>query len=63
MTPPTSQTTPNPHREAGWPEIEQLRERVRDFIYDCTRDEFGHGWTLSKHQTDDLIALIRGESA
>ena len=35
----------------------ELRERVRDFIYDCTTDDCGTGWTLSAHQTDDLIAM------
>lgn len=39
-------------------ELVELRERVRDFIYDCTKDEFDTGWTLSAHQTDDLIAMI-----
>jgi hypothetical protein len=39
-------------------EILKLRERVRDFIYDCTKDEFGSGWTLSAHQTDDVIEMI-----
>ena len=44
----TSQTIP----------LMDLREHVRDFVYDCTRDEFGHGWTLSAQQTDDLIAMV-----
>lgn len=35
----------------------ELRERVRDFIYDCTTDDCGTGWTLSAHQTDDLISM------
>jgi hypothetical protein len=39
-------------------ELDELRERVRDYVYDCTRDEFRRGWTLSAHQTDDLIELI-----
>lgn len=39
-------------------ETVEMRERVRDFVYDCTKDEFSTGWTLSAHQTDDLIALI-----
>jgi methanogenic corrinoid protein MtbC1 len=37
---------------------EEIVERVRDFVYDCTKDEFDHGWTLSAHQTEDLIKLI-----
>jgi hypothetical protein len=36
-----------------------LRERVRDFVYDCTRDEFQTGWTLSAQQADDLIEIAR----
>jgi hypothetical protein len=36
----------------------ELVERVRDFIYDCTKDEFDSGWTLSAHQTDDIIEMV-----
>jgi hypothetical protein len=34
-----------------------LVERVRDYIYDCTKDDCGHGWTLSAEQTRHVIAL------
>jgi hypothetical protein len=36
---------------------EKLVERVRDYIYDCTRDEFGHGWVLSAEQAEHVIKL------
>jgi hypothetical protein len=36
----------------------ELREQIRDFIYDCTKDGFGHGWTLSADQTDFIIGLV-----
>lgn len=41
----------------------EMRERVRDFIYDCTKDEFNTGWTLSAHQTDDLIEMVAALTA
>jgi hypothetical protein len=39
-------------------DVIKLREAVRDFVYDCTKDEFNVGWTLSAHQADNLIALV-----
>jgi hypothetical protein len=53
--------TPEAWNDAQEPvaDDDALRERVRDFIYDCTKDEFNTGWTLSAHQTDDLIAIIQ----
>jgi hypothetical protein len=38
-------------------DVDGLVERIRDYIYDCTKDEFGHGWTLSGEQVRHIIAL------
>jgi hypothetical protein len=42
---------------------DNLLERVRDYIYDCTKDECNVGWTLSKYQAEDLIAMVRAEAS
>jgi hypothetical protein len=41
----------------------ELREQVRDFIYDHTKDGFGHGWTLSAEEAERLIRLVRRAEA
>jgi hypothetical protein len=46
-------TRPTP----GLGDVDELVERIRDYIYDCTKDEFGHGWTLSGEQVRHIIAL------
>jgi hypothetical protein len=48
-------TLPRPTLDLG--DVDELMERIRDYIYDCTKDEFGHGWTLSGEQVRHIIAL------